>query len=69
MLPGYRVGGPFGALVKHVGSFDQFLSMGHGNTSTQVHNSPMYGYDPAPADQARTFDVGSPVQAGKVAGD
>jgi hypothetical protein len=37
MLAGDGIGRTFGARVKHVGSFDQFLSMGHGDTSTSFH--------------------------------
>jgi hypothetical protein len=40
VLAGDGVGSPFGAFVKHAGSFDQFLSIGHGDTSTQVHMRP-----------------------------
>ena len=37
MLAGDWIGSLFGTFVKHAGSFDQFLSMGHGGTSTRVH--------------------------------
>ena len=37
VLAGDGIGSLFGTFVKHAGSFDQFLSMGHGGTSVRVH--------------------------------
>src|ERR1700677_628905 len=37
VLAGDWIGSLFGTFVEHAGSFDQFLSMGHGGTSVRVH--------------------------------
>ena len=37
VLAGDWIGSLFGTFIKHAGSFDQFLSLGHGGTSIRVH--------------------------------